>query len=72
MFLTPTSKEAYRVAWLGWWQNFKQSVSQDIDKIEKIHKDARKANRSKPRVSLGTHARKIDGIHTTKGERTSD
>ena len=53
-------------------ENFKQNVSQDIDKVEKIHKDARKANRSKPKVTLGTHAQKKDGIHTTKGERTSD
>ena len=72
MFLTPTSKEAYGVAWLGGRENFEQNVSQDIDKVEKIHKDARKANRSKPKVTLGTHAQKIDGIHTTKGERTSD
>ena len=68
MLLTPTSKVAYGLAWLGWWQNFKQNVSQDIDKVEKIHKDARKANRSKPKVSLGTNARKIDGIRTTKGD----
>ena len=46
---------------------FQANVSQDIDKVEKVHKNASKANRSNPTVSLGTHARKIDGIRTTKG-----
>ena len=46
--------------------NFQANVSQDIDKVEKVHKNVSKANRSNPRISLGTHTRKIDGIHTTK------
>ena len=67
LFLTPTSKRLMEE--LGWdgGKNFKQIVSQDIEKVEKVHKNASKANRSKPRVSLGTHTRKIDGIRTTKG-----
>ena len=50
---------------------FQANVSQDIDKVEKIHKIASKANRSNPRISLGTHTQKIDGIRTTK-ERAQD
>ena len=47
-------------------QKFQENVSQDIDKVEKVHKNASKANRSNPKVSLGTHSREIDGIRTTK------
>ena len=34
---------------------FQANVSQDIDKVERVHKIASKANRSNPRISQGTH-----------------
>ena len=58
----------YGGAQLGWWQKFQANVSQDIDKLEEVHKNASKANRSNPNISLGTHTRKIDVIRTTRSE----
>ena len=47
-------------------QIIQANVSQDVEKVEKTHEKASKTNRSNPRISLGTHTWKINGIRATK------
>ena len=66
MFLTPTSKALWSRSVRMSGTKFQANISQDNNKVEKVHKIASKANRSNPRISLGTHTRTINGIRTTK------
>mgnify|MGYP005838531061 CR=1 FL=1 len=55
----------YRGAWLGKAQIIQANVSQDVDKVEKIHKWKIRQIGHPPNITRGTHTRKINGIHTT-------
>ena len=57
----------YVGAWLGKAQIIQANVSQDVDEVEKIHKWQVRQIDQPPKITQGTHTRKINGIRTTKG-----
>ena len=56
----------YGGAWLGKAQIIQANVSQDVDKVEKIHKWQVRQIDQPPKITQGTHTQKINGIRTTK------
>ena len=57
----------YGGAWLGETQIIQANVSRDVDKVEKMLKWQIRQIDQPPNITRGTHTRKINGIHTTKG-----
>ena len=57
----------YGGAWLGKAQIIQANVSQDVDKVEKIHKWQIRQIDQPPNITRGTHTPKLNGSLTTKG-----
>ena len=57
----------YGGAWLEKAQIIQANVSQDVDKVEKIHKWQIRPIDQPHKITRGTNTRKTNGIRTTKG-----